>query len=217
MQKKFKMVFIALLLQSFCAGAFVVDCPKDMALVENFCIDQYEAPNIKGQKPFVGQTASDGHEWCQKQGKRLCNEEEWLKACEGEEKRKFPFGQVWSLNICNDNKSWKAPRWSLIQKYPDALGVREINRLNQVEASGNFSQCVTPEGVYDLGGNTSEWVVKTLPHTTKWKEVLMGCYWSGCYGQDRNKSRSLCRGTNAGHSGERGVFRTYEAGFRCCL
>ena len=38
---------------------------------------------------------------------------------------------------------------------------------------------------------------------------MKGCYWSGCYGG----SGPSCSFVNSAHPG---VFRTYEAGFRCC-
>ena len=188
-----------------------------MVDIGTFCIDRYEAPNQKGQIPLVAQTATDGEEWCLAHSKRLCLEKEWLAACEGAEKRKYPYGQKYLPRGCNDQKEWRLPNWSLIQKFPSEIGQTEVARLNQADPSGDFLECVTPEGVYDLGGNVSEWVTRTESHTSTFTHVMMGCYWSGCYASNRGKEVSICRGTNAGHSGVRGEFRTYEAGFRCCM
>ncbi|MBI2521325.1 MAG: SUMF1/EgtB/PvdO family nonheme iron enzyme [Bdellovibrio sp.] len=207
-------MIIIIMIICFLPPAFA--CSPDMVDFDTFCIDRYEAPNQYGQRPFVAQTATDGEEWCQAHSKRLCRESEWLLACEGAEKRKHPYGSSYIPHACNDQKVWREPRWSLIQKFPLPIGQAEIARLNQVEASGNFVECSTPEGVYDLGGNVSEWVLRTEPHTTNHAHVMMGCYWSGCYAENRGKELSICRGTNAGHPGVRGQFRTYEAGFRCC-
>lgn len=209
---KFLYIILAII-----SSAHAINCPPGMVVFEKFCMDQYEAPNIKGVVPFVAQTATDGQEWCAQQGKRLCRESEWLFACEGNQKRKYPYGNKWEPKRCNDTKKWIVPHWAAIQKYPGPIGQREVNRLNQASPSGSHPNCHTPENVYDLGGNVSEWVIKTEYHTTPWEEVMMGCYWSGCYGKYRGVERSICRGTNAGHPGTRGFFRTYEAGFRCCL
>ncbi|OFZ14123.1 MAG: hypothetical protein A2X86_04535 [Bdellovibrionales bacterium GWA2_49_15] len=199
-----------------CFFALAFACPPDMVDLGKFCIDKYEAPNLQGQKPFVAQTATDGEEWCRNNNKRLCRENEWLFACEGIEKRKYPYGENYLTGGCNDQKAWRTPNWSLIQKFPLPIGQQEIAMLNQAAGSGNYLECVTSEGVYDLGGNVSEWVQRTEPHTTPHAHVMMGCYWSGCYSNNRGKELSICRGTNAGHPGVRGQFRTYEAGFRCC-
>jgi len=194
-----------------------LECPQDMVDFEQFCMDRYEAPNIQGERPFVAQTATDGEEWCLSKKKRLCRENEWLMACEGDEGRAYAYGNQWQSGTCNDEKTWRAPNWSKIQQYPGPIGRQEVARLDQAEPSGSFPNCVSPEGVYDLGGNVAEWVSKTEFHTSQWEHVMMGCYWSGCYAQFRASKRSICRGSNAGHPGRRGLFRTYEAGFRCCL
>ena len=60
-----------------------------------------------------------------------------------------------------------------------------------------------------MTGNVEEWVVRTREHPTDWPYLLVGCYWSGCYGGDK----PTCRSTNSAHGPE---FRFYETGFRCC-
>ena len=43
-------------------------CPDDMASIDNFCMDHYEAPNVAGAKPLAMQTAPDGEAWCNARG-----------------------------------------------------------------------------------------------------------------------------------------------------
>lgn len=191
-------------------------CPDDMVEFSQYCIDKYEAPNQEGQRPFVGKTAVEGVLWCASLGKRLCTEDEWLLACEGAARRAHPYGDVWKPKTCNDEKVWRPVNWGRVNRFPEPAGQEEIAKLNQAGPSGSFPRCATPEGVFDLGGNVSEWVIKTHRYTTNYNHVMMGCYWSGCYEEHRGKDRSICRGTNAGHPGDH-RFRTYEAGFRCCL
>src|SRR3954469_4492638 len=38
-------------------GGWFGPCPPDMALIEGFCMDPFEAPNIAGEKPLVMQSA----------------------------------------------------------------------------------------------------------------------------------------------------------------
>jgi formylglycine-generating enzyme required for sulfatase activity len=200
------------------ALALLVGCPPDMAQIENrFCIDRYEAPNLKGEKPFTGMLATEGEAWCEKRGKRLCTEDEWLRACQGASGREFPYGATYARGRCDDDKVWRAPDWGKIQTFPAKSGRDEIARLDQADPSGSRTGCVSEDDVFDLVGNVSEWVVKTRFHTTPYRHVLMGCYWSGCYGKDRDRIQPNCLATNAGHPGDSRAFRTYEAGFRCCL
>ena len=67
-------------------------CPKAMVRVMDFCVDRYEAPNRRGRKPLVMQSAEDADAWCTAHGKRLCTEDEWIGTCEGEEHRAYPYG-----------------------------------------------------------------------------------------------------------------------------
>src|SRR5258708_7453211 len=58
-------------------------CPANMARVgEATCMDRFEAPNVRGGKPFVMQSATDAEAWCDRRQKRLCTEDEWITACE---------------------------------------------------------------------------------------------------------------------------------------
>ena len=210
-----KNIFIFLFLVSTVVYA---DCPEDMVRIDNFCIDRYEAPNIRGQIPFVAQTATDGEEWCQRHGKNLCTENQWLRTCRGDENRISPYGNSFIPGKCNNNKKWIRPNWPKVLLFPFKLeGLLEVNRLNQADPSGLNEECKTPEGVYDLGGNTTEWVSKSNINSTRHQHLMMGCYWVGCYNSGtRKKVKGGCLAINPAHSGIRGKFRTYEAGFRCC-
>jgi sulfatase modifying factor 1 len=185
-------------------------CPDGMADLGTFCIDRYEAPNRKGAHPLTGKTASEGEAWCARRGKSLCDEEQWMEACQGEELRPFPYGDRYEFGRCNDDKTWMTPDWDTIATYPSQKAVDEITRLDQSDASGSRKGCVTPEGVFDLTGNVTEWVTRTRPHPNEYRHVMKGCYWAGCFGG----SPPRCAFTNNAHPGH---FRSYEAGFRCCI
>ncbi len=43
---------------------------------------------------------------CERSGKRLCTEEEWTFACEGEEATPYPYGYVRSDTKCVIDKPW---------------------------------------------------------------------------------------------------------------
>lgn len=206
-------IALSLALQAavFVSDERVLICPEDMVEVESFCIDRYEAPNEAGAYPFVAQLASDGDEWCRARGKRLCTESEWVRACEGARKTKYPYGSVYQRGQCNDDKEWILPSWIKIAKYPAAVGRVEVARLYQADPSGLRTGCVSEGGVFDLTGNVAEWVTrsKTIPERTNYDHVLKGCFWSGCY----REPQPNCKFTNRAHPG---AFRTYEAGFRCC-
>lgn len=186
-------------------------CPDDMvAIGAGFCIDRYEAPNREGAKPLLLQSARSGEEWCRARDKRLCLEREWVRACRGPDGRDFPYGHAWRRGVCNDDKTWRSPRWSAIRSYPAPAARTETDRLDQSEASGSRDGCVSPEGVHDLTGNAAEWVVRTEDNPTNFEHVVKGCYWARCF---RPPHIPDCAYVNYAHQSPE---RSYEMGFRCC-
>jgi formylglycine-generating enzyme required for sulfatase activity len=191
-------------------------CPSDMAQVYAFCIDRYEAPNQPGEWPLVMESAMTASAWCEKRGKRLCQEEEWERACAGPQGNAYPYGNEHEAARCVDEKEWIVKDESRIVMWPEKPAMTEVTKLYQAEKSGSRPKCASGYGVFDMTGNVEEWVV------TKKKggradshdrappgHVLKGCYWSGCYGG----SKPTCKSTNAAHAE---TFKFYETGFRCC-
>jgi formylglycine-generating enzyme required for sulfatase activity len=174
------------------------------------CIDRYEAPNVDGEFPFALKTAYDGETWCAERGKRLCTEDEWMRACAGPHGRPYPYGSEYRAAACNDDRPWIPVEWELLAQWPSDRAVDEAKRLFQAEKSGLRAGCVSEDGVHDLTGNVAEWVRRSDPALHPgYDHVLKGCYWAGCY----HEPHPNCVFRNSAHPGS---FRTYEAGFRCC-
>jgi hypothetical protein len=184
-------------------------CSRNMARAGEYCIDRYEAPNRRGAHPLVMQSANDANAWCSAHKKRLCTEDEWIAACEGEEHRPYPYGGERVEGRCNDDKPWRAVDEPLLAKWPAPEAKVYAKELYQATPSGSKRKCVSSVGVRDMTGNVEEWVVRTRDHANDWPYILIGCYWSGCYGG----GKPTCHSTNNAHGPE---FRFYETGFRCC-
>jgi formylglycine-generating enzyme required for sulfatase activity len=184
-------------------------CPAAMVRVGDFCIDRYEAPNRRGARPLVMQSARESDAWCSAHHKRLCTEEEWTAACEGDDHRAYPYGDKYVYGRCNDDKSWQKVDEALLARWPSPEAQAHAKELYQADRSGADRKCSSSAGVHDMTGNVEEWVVRTREHPNDWPYILAGCYWSGCYGG----GKPTCRSTNSAHGPE---FRFYETGFRCC-
>jgi formylglycine-generating enzyme required for sulfatase activity len=184
-------------------------CPRSMVRARDYCIDRYEAPNRRGAKPLVMQSANDAVAWCSARHKRLCTEDEWVAACEGDERRPYPYGATHVEGRCTDDQPWRQVDESSLAKWPSREAKEHARTLYQATPSGSKRKCVSEIGARDLTGNVEEWVVRTRDHEQDWPYVLAGCYWSGCYGG----SKPTCRSTNDAHGPD---FRFYETGFRCC-
>jgi hypothetical protein len=166
------------------------------------CMDQFEAPNVRGAKPFVMKSFKSAEKWCRERGKRVCTEQEWEMACEGSEHRPLAYGWRVATSRCNSDKPWRA--FDVKKLYADGEdGGAEVDRLWQGATSGAYQTCVSPFGIYDLMGNVEEWVA-TRPGR-RFPGALKGGFWA--------KPWTGCRGTNDAHESE---FSFYETGFRCC-
>jgi len=184
-------------------------CPSNMIRVREYCIDRYEAPNRRGAEPLAMQSANDAVAWCAEHHKRLCTEDEWIFACEGEEHRRYPYGAEHIDGRCNDDKPWRKVDEATLAKWPSPEAHALARDLYQATPSGRKHKCASDTGVRDLTGNVEEWVARTREHTNDYPYILIGCYWAGCYGGNK----PTCHSTNNAHGPE---FRFYETGFRCC-
>lgn len=171
------------------------------------CVDTYEWPNRRGEKPITLVQWTEARRHCESVGKRLCDEEEWLFACEGEAMRPQVYGWVRDPSKCLIDRPYRKrsralKRWEPCHADPECRAHFEF--LDQRQPSGSFPECVNEFGVYDLNGNVNEWVNlpgKKYPD----RSGLKGGWW----GPVRNR----CRPTVTFHKEDDWG---YEAGFRCC-
>jgi protein-disulfide isomerase/peroxiredoxin/uncharacterized membrane protein len=170
---------------------------------KSFYIDAYEASIGKDGKAYSKPGAkparvawADAKAACEKAGKRLCSEEEWVSACTGTpavdnnnnaqfadddvEGRMYPYGAFYEANRCMDQGD----------KYHG----------NPVP-TGSMEQCRTPSGIFDLAGNISEWVGDTKDNAT-----LLGGHTASGEGA-RCNDRAFQPGIGR---------RNHTTGFRCC-
>lgn len=203
-------------------------CASDMVDMGDFCMDRYEAPNHFNGLPFVMFTFDEAKSWCEARNKRLCYDNEWTTACEGQEGWAFPYGNVRVPGRCNDDKEWRLYTQGLLNLWPSNLVVEDlelledfldrvensganpaqaavhIRELYQGDPSGLNDECVNAHGVYDLIGNVEEWTERSVGGQAPFSGNLKGRYWA--------ESRT-CQSNITSHGDG---FRFYEIGFRCC-
>ncbi|MEW6434148.1 MAG: SUMF1/EgtB/PvdO family nonheme iron enzyme, partial [Myxococcota bacterium] len=105
--------------------------------LEAYCIDTYEYPNKKGVSPTTNIGFADAKRLCEAQGKRLCSEAEWERACKGPGGAKWPYGSTFDADTCNTED--------------------DVGDARSLAPSGRFPRCRSGYGVADLSGNVAEW------------------------------------------------------------
>ena len=203
-----------------------VSCPIDMVYIEegdrSFCIDRYEAhlqgwpsnripieglvaASAEGMLPQAYISADMAEEACDNAGKRLCEPEEWTRACTGPDDTRFPYGDEYREGACNEGRA-RHPVLELFGRSANWLK-EQMNdpRLNlladSLAPSGAFSACVTPEGVHDMHGNLHEWVADRN-----------GLFRGGFY-VDAQRNGQGCDYHTDAHQPD---YHDYSTGFRCC-
>lgn len=174
----------------------------------HFCIDEYEYPNQQGTIPVVMVSWYESKQLCEVQGKRLCGDDEWTLACEGPERRPYPYGWERDKTACNIDRRWLKPNDGLLaSKTATPVAIQtEVDRLSQRVASGSMPDCKSPYGVMDMAGNVDEWAVNVTLRGKPYQSVFKGGHWvSG--------ARNRCRPVTASHD-ETTAY--YAEGFRCC-
>jgi formylglycine-generating enzyme required for sulfatase activity len=166
-----------------------------------FCIDRYEYPNLSGVKPAVMVGFRDAERACAAEGKRLCQADEWMFACEGPRTLPYPYGIVRDPGACNiDRRPFRVNEAALSTPRDVAL---EIERIDQRVASGVLSGCVSAFGVFDLSGNVAEWV-RDREDAKGGEWAVAGGHWA--------RAPAVCRRLE--HPGPQA--RSHKGGFRCC-
>jgi eukaryotic-like serine/threonine-protein kinase len=161
--------------------------PRGRFETAEYCIDRFEFPG-EGRRPLADVTWVQARVSCELGGKRLCSEDEWVKACAGPLGTLFPYGDVQTPGLCHAD-------------------VFEEGRYELVVPAGSVATCRSPYGTFDQEGNVSEWVEgrRAADSTDRW--VLGGTMWAGVYG----------RGCQARHAHPQVAPVSGDDGFRCCV
>ena len=140
-------------------------CASGMAMVEGtFCMDIYEYPNRKGDRPAVGVSWTDAEKACRAVGKRLCTDAEWAFACAGPDCFMRHTPGDYSSETCNLGLGFygeAGPRISGWRPDMQEPGPYDDTVNPELAPGAAFFACDSPYGPADLVGNLWEWIADT--------------------------------------------------------
>jgi formylglycine-generating enzyme len=210
-------------------------CPQGMSPVgTTLCIDAYEASTVvvqsdgstirhspylpvagqrvravsrRGAVPqgYINQREADAA--CREADKRLCTDDEWIRACQGPHKTKYPYGNERKPGYCVDTGRIAPLPLLFAGTGIDFYQYLPMNdaRLNEIPGTlaptGTFTRCTNAFRVYDMVGNLHEWTANPE-----------GTFRGGFY-LDTQINGEGCLYRTVAHGP---TYHDYSTGFRCC-
>jgi formylglycine-generating enzyme len=212
-------------------------CLAGMSMVSGqYCIDRYEASVVeigakgrtkrhphympvkglkvkavsrKGVYPQGYISQKEAAAACKAAKKRLCTDDEWVKACKGKKPTTFPYGEDRVPERCNDTKR-VSPLMHYFGNptsgvYPYSYDSMNDPRLNQLKGgllpTGSKPKCRSSYQTFDMVGNLHEW-------TADPKGTFRGGYYL-----DTKINGDGCKYRTTAHNAD---YHDYSTGFRCC-
>ena len=191
---------------------------------------QYLAASTAGLSPQGYISRVESAAACKNAGKRLCSMNEWQRTCQGKRAWNFPYGNSRRPGKCNHGKihllskmyGTNGRAWKYDEHFNSPLLDQEPGFLAK---GGEYAECVTDSGVFDLIGNLHEWVSDSVTEDfvdrisndgvtrrrQPWHEgngIFMGGFFST--GSEHGPG---CKFTTFAHEP---TYHDYSIGFRCC-
>jgi len=169
-----------------------------------------------GRKPQGYISGAQAAIACANAKKRLCEIDEWVRACKGPKVQLYPYGNARRPNVCNDrfkvfdhhpvvtlfNEHAPPGTDRRLMWHPSWMNDARLHEMPYtIDPSGAHPGCTNEYGVYDMVGNLHEWVAD--PDGT-----FMGGFF-----MDTFQNGQGCEYRTVAHEFE---YHDYSTGFRCC-
>lgn len=236
--------------EKICGGKFMAplyDPTHQSAQQAKVCIDQFEFPDIPCAYPVVWVRAKEAAEMCEAVGERLCDAHEWEGACAGDlqppdyrfdlAKGLSPSAAIARMRAVHNRADEPHKRWSYGPHYQSGICAANSHKSpacpgggwnncgSNTYPSGDFPDCHSPLGVYDLNGNAAEHMNLPLDPSEMASRGSKTLGYTEMKGSwfifDRYRAHpDWCRWRAPYWHGNRVMdphsHRNYHLGFRCC-
>jgi hypothetical protein len=190
---------------------------------------RYVARSEPGVFPQAYISFYEAEKACQNAGKRMCTWLEWRRACQGSNWQRYPYGNRRKREACNQGKAHLLGQFYGNNRRLWTHENFNSPRLNQepgyLARTGEYEDCVSEHGVFDMVGNLHEWVSDELGNTllrtfekeevSRKKQPYMlgnGLFLGGFYSTLEEHGPG-CYFVTYAHEKR---YHDYSTGFRCC-
>jgi formylglycine-generating enzyme required for sulfatase activity len=167
--------------EQICGGKYMAplfDPKTSSAEHAKACIDQFEFPDIPCAYPVVWVKAREAALICEAEGKRLCDAHEWEGACAGSLQPpdygfdrfegEAPEEAIHQMRIAHNLADRPTKSWSYGPEYKTGICATGSSKTpgcpggdwklcgSNTYPAGDFPECHSSSGVYDLNGNAAE-------------------------------------------------------------
>lgn len=158
---------------------------NEVEIDDGIWMDIYEYPNVKGSFPLTSVSWDDAIKLCKENQKSLCTVSEWEHAC-----KQSPTTDRRKHSVCNVASSSMSP-------------------------TGDYPDCQTKEGIYDLLGNAWEWTENdlTIAELQHHPDIAVKEIRGGSFVSDGLKAQ--CQ-PSIGYPLTSADMKVDTLGFRCC-
>ncbi len=189
------------------------------------------AVNAQGAFPqgYISQKESAAA--CKESGKRLCTKNEWSRACRGKGYMRYPYGGQAVRGKCNSGKLHLLSK--MFKNPPGGFTYEIFNApaLNKepgwLSKSGEYTDCGSDLGVFDMVGNLHEWVSDRVTqqliddmeaeddelHRHKQPHPIGAGVFMGGFYSTTSELGPGCSYITVAHEP---TYHDYSTGFRCC-
>ncbi len=184
-------------------GTLSVPLPPSFQLLEKFAP---RGRSVQGVLPAGYLTRGLAEAACKNAGKRLCERQEWVRACRGEADTQFPYGSEYRDGVCNVHRKHHPAGLlhgnSSKNHLDPRLGLTMDEDGTLLRTTGETSTCVSRwgnDGIYDMVGNVDEWIAEPT-----------GSFLGGFF------SRGTKEGCASSIDSHDPGYMDYSLGSRCC-
>ncbi|HZO17112.1 MAG TPA: SUMF1/EgtB/PvdO family nonheme iron enzyme [Polyangiaceae bacterium] len=124
--------------------------------MKGFFIDRYNHPAEPGSIPLTSLTRDEARAICKEQGKRLCTELEWERACKGPDNHTYEYGDTYDANACATGESDSLAPNGVNARCESGFGVRDMHGSSWNWTASAWERGVDRELIAVRGGNGAD-------------------------------------------------------------